>query len=333
MTSRLAFLAAFAAFVLLAGCNRPREESTEESASNARVPVSVQGLVRSTIVSTVSAPGRTEALRREKVVSPVTGRIVSLKVLEGSFVRAGDVLVTLRTREAQAALEGAEALLRTASTEAQRAEAARARTLADSLQGQVLVRASLSGIVATRSVAEGELVAEQAELLTLIDPETIIFVADVPTAKISGVKAGLSARVRLTQLSEGALGAAVDAVSPEADAQSQSVRVRLRFLGLSGDERRAMKSNLAGTVLIGTETRHDVFVVGRSSLLHDDESDAFSVVVMSADSLARIIPVTIGAQTDSVVEIRSPLLREGQQVITRGQYALADSTRVTVEPQ
>ncbi len=332
VTSRLIVLASFAACLIIAGCSRPKEESSDAPAANVRVPVWVRSLVRGSIESAVTAVGSTEALRKEKILSPIAGRVVSLKVLEGSSVSAGDVLAVLRTREAQATLEGADALLRTATTERQRAEARRARSLADSVQGQILVRASFSGVVSSRNVAEGELVAEQTVLLSLIDPTTIIFVADVPAANIAGVRTGLSARIRLNQFPAGELSASVDAVSPEADAQSQSVKARLRFRGLTAVQQRSMKSNLAGTVRIITELRRSVLLVGSSALLHDDESDAFSLVIMTADSLARIIPVTLGARSDSLVEVMSPALHEGQNVIMQGQYALADSTRVTVEP-
>ncbi|HJW14834.1 MAG TPA: HlyD family efflux transporter periplasmic adaptor subunit [Thermoanaerobaculia bacterium] len=333
MIPRLAATAAFAAFLLLPGCNRPKEDSADAPAAHVRVPVSVRPLVRGSIEAAVTAAGSTEALRREKVLSPVAGRVVSLAVLEGSFVHAGEVMLVLRTREAQATLEGADALLRSATTELQRAEAERAHALADSVQGRIVIRASFDGVVASRNVTEGELVAEQTELLTLIDPATIIFVAEIPAANIGRVRAGLAARVHLTQSAAGELEASVDAVSPEADAQSQSVKARLRFRGLSGDAQRSMKSNLAGTARIITEMRRDVLLVGRSALLHDDESDTYSIVLMTPDSLARIVPVAIGAQADSVVEIRGRSLREGQEVIVKGQYALADSTRVTVEPE
>jgi multidrug efflux pump subunit AcrA (membrane-fusion protein) len=326
-------LAALAALLALAGCSRPAEDSSDAPAANLRVPVSVRGLVRGSIEADVIAVGNTEALRREKVLSPVAGRVVSLKVLEGSFVHAGDVMVVLRTREAQATLEGADALLRAAATQRERAEAERARSLADSVQGQVLIRASFDGVVAARAAAEGELVGEQTELLTLIDPATIVFMADVPASNIAGIRPGLAARILLARSAAGGIDATVDAVSPEADAQSQSVKVRLRFRALSPDERRLLKSNLAGTARIITELRRNVLLVGRSALLHDDETDGYSVVIMTDDSLARIVPVTLGARTDSLVEIRSPALREGQKVITQGQYALAESTRVTAGPE
>ncbi len=52
---------------------------------------------------------------------------------------------------------------------------------------------------------------------------------------------------------------------------------------------------------------------------------------MSRDSVAQIVPVTVGVRTGSLVEVHSDLLSAGQTVINRGQYELKDSTKVTIE--
>ena len=318
-------------FLSLFGCNRPKEESEDAPAVNVRVPVKISRLVQGNIESTVTAFGSTDALRKEKVVSPVVGRVILLKVLEGSLVKAGEVMIILRTREAQAAIEGAQALLRSATTERQKQEAKRALALADSLQPQITMRASFDGVVASRNVAVGELVGEQAELLTLIDPSMIVFIADVSINSISTIHPNLPARIRFPQFPIGQVNAVVEAISPQAETQSQSVKVRLHFRGLTSNQQRLMKTNVPGTAQIITDIHRNILLVQRSALLHDDESNLYSVVIMTQDSLAQIIPVTIGAQSDSIVEVHGNLLRAGQNVITRGQYALTDSTRVTVE--
>jgi multidrug efflux pump subunit AcrA (membrane-fusion protein) len=315
----------------LSACRRHESEDEREDAParNALVPVAFDRVFRGNFESAVGAVGSIEALRREKVLSPVAGRIVRLNVLEGSRVRSGEVLLTLRTREAQAAIDGAQSLLASASTERQKEEARRALALADSLQPHVSVRASLNGIVATRSVAEGELVAEQAELLTLIDPSTIVFIADVPLGSINAVRPGLSAIVQFPQIPDIRAGAVVDAIEPQAQTQSQSVKVRFTFRGVADRDRQRIRTGVPGVVRIITGTHRNVLLVRKSALLHDDESDTYSVVTVTPDSLALNVSVNVVAQNDSLAEIESASLVPGRPVITRGQYALADSTHVT----
>jgi multidrug efflux pump subunit AcrA (membrane-fusion protein) len=333
MISKYSTIAGVFFLFLVVGCDRQKEESENSVATNVRVPVRISHIFKGNIESTVTATGMTDAIRKEKVFSPIAGRVISLRVLEGSPVHAGDVMLILRTKEAQATIEGAQALLRSATTERQKEEAQRAQELADSLQPEILVKASFDGIVASRSITQGEFVADQAELLTLIDVSTIVFMADVPISSISSIHPGLPARVRFPQLSIGQVSAVVDAISPEADLQSQSVKVRLRYRSLTGTQQRLLIANVPGTAEIITGSHRNVLLTDRSTLLHDDETDTYSIVTMTQDSVARVIPVTAGLQTDSLVEVHSDLLHPGETVIVRGQYALTDSTRVRVESQ
>jgi len=318
--------------ILLSSCQkRTSGDEDAPSTSDARVPVAVDRIMKGNFESSVSAVGTTEALRREKVLSPVAGRIIALHVLEGSRVRSGEILLTIRTKEAQAAIDGAQALIASAANERQKEDAERALVLADSLQPKVNVRASFNGIVASRSVAEGELVAEQAELLTLIDPATIVFIADAPLGSVAAIRPGLHARVRFPQIAGLEAGAVVEAIEPQAQAQSQSVKVRLSFKGIPERERSEIRAGLPGVARIVTATHRGVLLVRKTALLHDDESNTYALVTLSPDSLAIRIRVTVIAQNDSIAEISGESLAPAEQIITRGQYELADSTHVTVE--
>ena len=84
-------------------------------------------------------------------------------------VQKGDVLAIIQTKESEATILGAESMLKSAGTAEQKAEAEHTLELARSTQSSVAVRAPFDGIVSTRSVSEGELVAENAELFTLVD--------------------------------------------------------------------------------------------------------------------------------------------------------------------
>lgn len=330
MVYRCGCLWSLFALTVLGGCRHPAEE-TDDANSRAKVSVQLSYLRDGTIEETVFAVGSTEALRKEKIVSPVAGRVMELKVLEGTSVRAGDVLTVIRTREAQSTIDGAKMLMRAATTEPQKREAERALALADSLQPKVYIRAGFDGVVATRSVSAGELVAEQSEIMTLIDVSSLVFMADVPASMMGAVRRGLLARVVFPQGTGEVFKAELDGILPQADAESQSVKVRLRFVGLTDARRNLLKANLQGSTRIVTQTRAHVLLVERSAVLHDDETNRYAIVMMTPDSLSRSIPVEVGIQSDSVVEVRGAELRDGLPIIQRGNYALADSTRVTVQ--
>jgi RND family efflux transporter MFP subunit len=292
------------------------------------VSVQLSPVRRGDIGDFVTATGRLDVLRRQKVLSPVAGTLLTLKVLEGGIVKRGDVLATIVPRESQAAIIGAETLLHSATTEAARREAERAVALARETQNVVSVHASFDGVVATRNVTEGELVTDNAELMTIVDLSTIVFVADVPLPEAPRVRVGQRAVLEFQSLPATRFPAIVDALYPGSDIQSQTISVRLRRSGPGGNSRGLLRPSTMGVCHILTGVHRNVLYVPKAALLRNDENESYSVVIVTRDSIARVLSVAVGASTDSTVEVSADGLAEGTPVVIEGNYALPDSTRV-----
>jgi multidrug efflux pump subunit AcrA (membrane-fusion protein) len=314
--------------VCLSGCSKKSADG--EEGSRPTVAVKAISLHRGEMANVVAAVGRVDALRKQKLFAPVAGRVTSVKVLEGASVRAGDVLAVLQTKESQAAIVGAEALVRAARTPAQQEEAQRALELARASENSVMIRSAFDGSIATRSTSEGEIVAENAELFTIVDQSTLVFVADVPVGDFSSVHVGQQAFENLQALAGKELRGIVDALSPQSDAMSQTVRVRLRFVRPAPEVRRILRMDMIGTASIVVGVQKGVFIVPKAAALRNDEANSYSVVTFNADSLARSIPVEVTGMTDTTYAIGGAGLQEGMNIITEGHYALADSTRITL---
>ena len=315
---------------VVAGC--AKHSSGEDEGDNASVrpvvTVRTAPLVRGDLETVVTATGNTDAVRKEKILAPIAGTLLSLKVLEGTTVRRGDVVAVIQPREAHAAIAGSRALLRSARTDAERAEAGRAMELALGGQNNLEVHAATGGIVATRSAMEGEIVAENAELVTLLDLSTLIFVADVPLPDVPQVRPGERATLTFQALPDDRFSAVVEAVNPRSDPGSQTVKVRLRFAGEDGQKKRLLRTEMNGVARIVTGRHAGVLIVPKSALIRNDETDTYTVVLATPDSLARIVPVEVGTRTDSLAEVAGKGLSPGGAVVVEGNYALADSTRI-----
>lgn len=85
---------------------------------------------------------------------------------------------------------------------------------------------------------------------------------------------------------------------------------------------------MTGVCRIFTGVHHNVLIVPKTALLRNDETETYSVVVVQPDSVARIIPVTLGVLADSLAEVAGTGLVPGMPVVVEGNYALPDSTRV-----
>ncbi len=193
------------------------------------------------------------------------------------------------------------------------------------------VKSKLGGVVSARDVAVGALVAEGAELFTIIDPATIDFVAQVSLIDLKQIATGMRALVRLPSTDGAELGAVVSAISPQSDPLSQTVRVRLEFRNIPEKDRRLLKDGVAGVAQIITSIDRNVLLAPRAALLRNDETNTYTIVTVTQDSLSKSIPVSVVATADSTSEIAGPELKGGMAVIVEGHYALPDSTRVTVK--
>ncbi|HEY6951852.1 MAG TPA: efflux RND transporter periplasmic adaptor subunit, partial [Bacteroidota bacterium] len=218
----------FGLLFIAVSCRRTSGDEDEGSLSGVKATVSVKTVLISegNAVVSVSAFGKTDALKKEKIYAPIAGRIISLKAFEGTEVKKGDVLALIQTKESQSAILGAESMVQTARTPEQRAEAEQMLRLARSTQNSVSILARFDGVVASRSVSEGELVAENAELLTVIDLSTIDFVADVQLRDVASIRVNQQSTIRFQSLPDRTFPAVVEAVSPQSDPQNQTVKVR-----------------------------------------------------------------------------------------------------------
>ena len=321
--------------ILLTGCGQRSSSGGEEeggSSSTARVPVKTAALRLGDMRVTTEVMGTIDALRREKVYSPIAGRVTSFHILEGNLVQPGQVLAEVQTRESQAAITGAEALLRSAQSTSQHSDAQRMLDLAKSGQTVVIVRARMAGIVATRSIAEGELVTENAEICSIIDPSSLYFKAEVPSRSLPLIHVGQSAHIHLSMIDvAGDVEATIDGVSPTADSASQAVSVRMRLDRVPGNLRHLLKVGMTGTSKVTTDLHRRVLLAPKSALLRDDETDSYSLFSVGTDSIAHSMKVDVVAEEDSIVEVRAAGISPGMSVIIEGNYALPDSTRVQVE--
>jgi multidrug efflux pump subunit AcrA (membrane-fusion protein) len=313
------------------GCHQKQgDDEGSQSAAKATVSVKAGTVSERDAIVVVDAIGKTDALRKEKSYAPIAGRIIALKALEGMEVKKGDVLAIIQTKESEATILGAESMLKSAVTAEQKSDAERILQLARTTQSSVNVYAKFDGFVSTRSASEGELVAENAELLTVIDLSTIDFLVDIPLRDVSSIQRGARASVSFQSIPAKLFPAIVDAINPQTDIQSQTVKVRLHFSTLNTSLLSLLRTEMIGTAKITTGIRRHALFIPKTALLRNDEDNSYSVVMITADSLAKIVPVTVGVSDEYSAEILSEQIRAGMMIVTEGNYALSDSTRLSV---
>lgn len=88
-------------------------ESLEKSGGNKEVPITVEAapVLRGDLIKTVSAQGRVFAYQQMDLIAEAPGRLVTLRVKDGSRVKKGDIIAEIDDREYRLAVEDAKSQL------------------------------------------------------------------------------------------------------------------------------------------------------------------------------------------------------------------------------
>ena len=307
----------------------PARAGADTAGVAAATPVTLASVRRATLGLTVSAPGRTEALRPLRVRAPFTGTLTALRVADGDVVSAGEELGTMVARASAAALTGARAMLDAARTDQERADAQRALELATHGLVQQPLRASDRGVVVSHGANAGDLVNEGDDIVTIAPAGSIAFIAQVAQSDLAPVRPGQRAMVTLAARPTPLVGI-VHAILPSASAENLSAPVRIDFADPGGGVGVGVgvALGLFGTAAITVGERRDVPVVPEACVLRDDVYGTASIAVVTPENRAHWVVVTTGPRAGGLVEIVTPGLASGTQVIVSGQVGLPEGALV-----
>jgi len=304
----------------------------------------------------IVATGNVVAWREMPISAEASGLAVTeIAVDEGDVVAKGQVLAQLNSRvlEAQvaqqtAAISELEATLANAQSDVRRARSvsqgvisgqtteqretlvkttaaklAAARAALGEVEarlGQTTVVAPAAGIVATRSVALGQVVPTGTEMFRLIQDSRIEVDAQVPEADIFSVKTGQTARV--VDPTGTAQHGTVRLVAPKVDAKT-----RLGTVHIALPAGTAMRPGMFARVEIATDVKTALAVPLKALVWRESKAGVFKI---TADNIAELTEIEIGRKTSDLVEIAAGLSR-GDRIVVDGAGLINDGDRVRVE--
>ncbi len=274
----------------------------------------------------MSGPGRTDALDVQKVRAPFVGTLESLPVVIGDRVEAGQVIGTIVGQASQAAVTGAEVMMRVATTPDQRSDAERALELAKQNVVQTPLRAPRAGVVVSRGASQGDLLSQGDSIASIASASSIVFIARVAQSDLSRIRPGQRAAIDVPGRAVVAEGIVHGLLPADTSAMSVPVRIDLRASAA------AVPIGLFGTAHITVGERSGVAIVPAAAILRDDVNGISRVAVVAPDGRARWMIVGVGIQQGDSVEITSPPLAAGARVIVSGQVGLPDGSLVRETP-
>jgi RND family efflux transporter MFP subunit len=355
--------ASLALLLAAAACSRSGDPKVAEPG---RPPVAVETAraAASEVEQSVEVVGALTARTEADVRSEQNGIVAEVHVTQWVRVQKGTPLARLDTREAQATVQAARALLlqaeaaarraerelaRTASLreseaaspqaldeartadEAARAQAAAARAqleMAETRLAKAVLRSPIDGVVSRRTANVGDYVENMGSpppMFHVVDARVLELVAAVPSARVAELRVGQPVVFTSDALPGKELAGRVAFVNPAADEVSRTVKVKAEVLNPGN----ALRPGLFVKGRIVTGTRAGVLVLPRSALVSWDTVNRTAAVFLLEGGKARRQTIQTGAPAGEGVEVAGGL-RAGEEVVTRGGFNLRDGDPVRI---
>ena len=301
------------AFFLLASFLLVSCSSNQQAQEPApQVEVQAVDVARGNVDRLVQATGRVDVLKKVEINSPVEGVITELFVREGDFVKEGRVVVRIRPIEAEAAVRGSAAMSAAMKQSFLRL-------------GVISLSSPFNGYISKRYVSGNALVQANAPIVEVDDLSSTYLHVDLPSIYLEQVKIGDAVFIHFLSFPDDVFKGRIATINPRVSQETQTVTLVVSFPNRAQE----IKDGMFAVVDIVSGTHKDTLIVPKGAILFDPDTGREYVMVVGQDSIARSVTVKTGYEEDNKIEILSGV-GQGQTVITQGNYALADGTKVKV---
>ncbi len=308
------------------------------------------------LAETLALPGELTADpdRLATVASPVSGRIERVNFREGSAVKKGDALATLRVPDiakakADYAVSRAKLLAARGNSDrlnelatkglASEQEVTSAQADADALLAQsraadellraigagpnainseLTLRAPIAGVVISRDAVVGQPVTSDQTIATIADLSEAWFLARVFEKDLQRVKTGARAEVRLNAYAEQRFEGTVEYIGRQIDPMARTLTARIRVQNSAN----LLSAGLFGVAFVETaahEAGAEVLVVPQTAIVSIGDKPSVFVLESAGDFLLH--EVVLGSHALGKTQVVSGL-REGEQVVIEGAFTL-----------
>ena len=191
------------------------------------------------------------------------------------------------------------------------------------VQRTLAVRAPVTGTVMEKNVIQGQAIVAGAPLFQIADLSTVWLEADVFESDLGAVRTGLQATVDFDAWPGEPVRGRVTWISPTIDPASRTGKVRIEMANTGN----RVRPGLFGTVHLAAvvnDGRPAIVIPRQAALVTGDRQ-----LVFVEDTMGMLVPrlVTLGAETDSLVEVKSGL-RAGERVAGAAAFMLDAETNL-----
>jgi HlyD family secretion protein len=185
------------------------------------------------------------------------------------------------------------------------------------------IRSPITGIVTDRPLYPGETASAGSPLLTVMDTSSLLAKVHLTQPQAQQLKVGDPVAVLVPGVADPVVGK-LTLISPALDPGSTTVEVWAQVPNSGG----ALKPGTAVHVSITGKSVPNALLVPADSLVTSPAGNK-AVMVIGTDNIAHIKEVSTGIEDNGQLQIVGGI-SAGDQVVTKGAYALDDGTKVKV---
>lgn len=347
----------------LAGCGEDKSQTTLDDGQ----PVSVKTtkVVAKETQEPVIYSAIVEAGDRAEIATKVMGKVQSISVKEGQYVKAGQLLVSLSSRDVDAKLKQVEAQIQATTTMFENAEknyqrfqalfaekAATQKELDDvtaayenakaqkiaaeemkkevqELISYVRLRAPFNGVVADKYVDIGDLATPGMPIIVVERMSSLDVTASIPESEIELISEGMPVNIIIpgnsVSTDDRIYEGKITRVVQSANQMSHQFKVKAKMLNPDGSVKPGMFARIAIS-----KSKQKTFLVPKASVFHRGQLEG--IYVVGDDNRASLRWIRLGRDYGDYVEVLSGL-DSGESIVLDPNSGLRDYKKVNVVNQ
>jgi HlyD family secretion protein len=186
------------------------------------------------------------------------------------------------------------------------------------------LRSPLTGVVATVTANNGETLDTTAIIATIVDTRDLQLTIAVPSRSLPLVHRGQVVQFTTESLPGKTFSGEIASIGAQVDPQTGTLPVQVHIHNTS----RLLRDDMTAVGQIAVARHPHALLVPKTALLKDPVTGAATVVVVGADGIAHVHPITLGLPSGNDVEVIKGV-QAGEAVGVSGQYGLPDGTKVS----
>lgn len=278
---------------------------TSEETNEVKTPVTVAPITYKSFSSTVPLPAVATFMNKSTIRATTAGNIEQVLIIQGDYVNSGQLLFTIKTREAMALERKFQA------------------DTSLNFAGIIKVIAPVEGVINSISHQKGDFVQEGDEMAVVWEQNSLVFILTVPFELDKYIERNKKCTINLPDNNK--IGGTITHKLPEMDIQSQTVRYIVKPATTSH-----LPGNLIARINLVKTTSEKAMVLPKQAVLGNETQTEFWVMKLVNDSTAIKTPVTKGYENNEEVEITNPVFTPSDRIVLTGNYGLPDTARITI---